>query len=70
MTNKRASEQASKCEDCDGLGYYIDVEAIGINDPNDPYYYPHTERCDTCMVFDSDIEADNFLKQQASKQKG
>ena len=69
---ERASEQAekkkgvnmkkNKCEDCEGLGYFTDVDAIGINDPKDPYYYPHTERCDRCLVFKSDKEADDFLK--------
>jgi len=52
----------TKCEDCEGLGYFTDVDAIGINDPKDPYYYPHTERCDRCLVFSSDKEADDFLK--------
>ena len=64
-TGESASVQAmkkNKCEDCEGLGYFTDVDAIGINDPKDPYYYPHTERCDRCLVFSSDKEADDFLK--------
>ena len=51
----------NKCEDCEGLGYFTNVEASGITDPKDPYYYPHTERCDSCLVFSSDEEADNFF---------
>mgnify|MGYP006957686685 FL=1 len=54
----------NKCEDCEGLGYFTNVEASGITDPKDPYYYPHTERCDSCLVFSSDEEADNFLTEK------
>ena len=54
----------NKCEDCEGLGYFTEVEASGITDPKDPYYYPHTERCDSCLVFSSDEEADNFLTEK------
>ena len=51
----------NECKDCEGLGLYTDVDAIGITDPKDNYYYPHTERCDSCMIFNSDQEADEFL---------
>jgi len=66
----RRDNMKNNCQDCDGLGYFTDVISTGLSDPNDPYHEPHTERCDTCMIFDSDIEADNFLNQQASEQKG
>ena len=44
----------NNCKDCDGLGYYTDVISSGLMDPNDPYHKPHTERCDTCRVFEDD----------------
>jgi len=47
-----------KCFVCNGLGYLTDVISYGLSDPDDPYHYPHTERCDTCMVFDSDKAAE------------
>lgn len=53
----------NNCKDCEGLGYYTDVISTGLSDDNDPYQKPHTERCDTCKVFNSDVDADNFLKQ-------
>ena len=58
------NDMKNKCEDCEGLGYFTEVEASGITDPKDPYYYPHTERCDSCLVFSSDEEADNFLTEK------
>ena len=58
-----------KCFVCDGLGYLTDVISSGITDPNDPYYYPHTERCDTCMIFDSDNEADNYIKKEVKDER-
>ena len=52
----------NNCKDCEGLGYYTEVISTGLSDPNDPYHYPHTERCDTCKVFDDDEQADKFVK--------
>ena len=51
----------NNCQDCDGLGYFTDVISTGLSDPNDPYHYPHTERCDTCKVFENDQKAHNYL---------
>jgi hypothetical protein len=48
------------CKSCDGKGYFTDVEAVGITNPKDPYFYPHIERCDDCLVFASDEDAKQF----------
>ena len=52
----------NNCKDCDGLGYYTDVISSGLIDPNDPYHEPHTERCDTCKVFEDDEQAHEHVK--------
>ena len=52
----------NNCKDCDGLGYYTDVISSGLMDPNDPYHKPHTERCDTCKVFEDDEQAHEHVK--------
>ena len=49
-----------KCTECDGKGYLINVHqynADGILECDDGI-----ERCDTCMVFESDREAKEYLK--------
>ena len=57
-----------KCESCESKGYFENVEAVGINDPKDPYSKPHIERCDSCKVFGSDHEAKKYhqLKKEAA----
>ena len=61
-------ENTYKCNDCDSKGYYTNVEAVGINDPKDPYSKPHIERCDSCKAFGSDHEAKKYhqLKKEAA----
>ncbi len=49
----------NNCLDCDGYGYFTDVESSGLN-KNDPYNKPHIERCDSCKEFQSDLEAVGF----------
>jgi hypothetical protein len=56
------AKKKNNCKDCEGLGYYTEVISTGLSDPNDPYHYPHTERCDTCKFFDDDEQADKFVK--------
>ena len=51
---------SNKCEDCEGKGYYTDVISSGLSDPKDPYHEPHIERCDTCKVFNNDVEAKEY----------
>jgi len=48
------------CNDCEGNGYYTDVTSSGLSDPKDPYHEPHIERCDTCEVFNNDVEAKEY----------
>jgi len=55
-----ASILPSKCGDCEGKGYYTDVISSGLSDPKDPYHKPHIERCDTCKVFNDDVEAKEY----------
>ena len=57
----------NNCQDCDGLGYFTDVISTGLSDPNDPYHEPHTERCDTCKVFEDDEKAHHHLMATNSK---
>jgi len=52
----------NNCQDCEGLGYYTEVISTGLSDPNDPYHEPHTERCDTCKVFEDDQKAHHHLQ--------
>tara|TARA_R100001509_G_scaffold114020_1_gene69194 strand:- start:605 stop:793 length:189 start_codon:yes stop_codon:yes gene_type:complete len=59
----------NNCKDCEGLGYFTDVISIGLSDPIDPYHQPHTERCDSCKIFDDDKQADDFVKSK-NKQRG
>ena len=50
----------TNCRDCEGKGYYTDVTSSGLSDPNDPYHEPHIERCDSCMIFNDDVEAKEY----------
>ena len=51
----------NNCQDCEGLGYFTEVISTGLSDPNDPYHEPHTERCDTCKIFEDDEKAHHHL---------
>jgi len=51
---------SNKCEDCEGKGYYTDVISSGLSDPKDPYHEPHIERCDSCKIFNDDVEAKEY----------
>ena len=51
-----------KCTACDGKGYLINVHqynADGILECDNGI-----ERCDACMVFESDKEAKEYLKRE------
>ena len=60
-----ASILPSNCNDCEGKGYYTDVIRSGLSDPKDPYHEPHIERCDTCKVFNNDVEAKDYHEKHA-----
>ena len=55
----------NKCEDCEGKGYYTDVISSGLSDPKDPYHEPHIERCDSCKIFNDDVEAKDYHEKHA-----
>ena len=59
-TMQKYKKKVNKCKDCDGHGYYQDVESSGLIAKNDPYHKPHIERCDSCQHFTSDLEAVGF----------
>ena len=50
----------TNCKDCEGKGYYTDVISSGLSDPKDPYHEPHIERCDSCKIFNDDVEAKEY----------
>ena len=57
---QKYKNKINNCKDCQGYGYYQDVESSGLIAKNDPYHKPHIERCDTCQFFTSDLEAVGF----------
>jgi len=57
---QKYKNKINNCKDCEGHGYFQDVESTGLIAKNDPYHKPHIERCDTCQFFTSDLEAVGF----------
>ena len=57
---KGINMKLTNCKDCEGKGYYTDVTSSGLSDPNDPYHEPHIERCDSCKIFNDDVEAKEY----------